>query len=205
MSDIVVADFDETIIEQNTLILAYGELAHMPLAFSVILAFIKGRWLWHGPRAAIKEEMYRRMLRGKREAELAIAGRKIASRVTLNQATVSRIQQFLNQGHELIVASAALAQIVQAVLEEKGLLFSRVVASQAEIEGGRLTGHLIGGECFGKTKAQRIRQVREASYPSAYMIAFGNWPDDGPMLAEADEGYIVTGRTIKKFNSKNIP
>nr|VFJ52051.1 MAG: Haloacid Dehalogenase superfamily, subfamily IB, phosphoserine phosphatase-like [Candidatus Kentron sp. FM]VFJ52299.1 MAG: Haloacid Dehalogenase superfamily, subfamily IB, phosphoserine phosphatase-like [Candidatus Kentron sp. FM]VFK09268.1 MAG: Haloacid Dehalogenase superfamily, subfamily IB, phosphoserine phosphatase-like [Candidatus Kentron sp. FM] len=199
MSTIVVADFDETLIEQNTLLAAYRELADTPLVFSVIRALFKGRWLWRGPRSAIKEEMYRRMLRGRREDELAAAGRGIARHVTLNQAAVSRIQPFLNQGHELIVASAALTQIVGAVLEEKGIVFSRVVASRAESEDGKLTGLLIGGECFGKIKARRIRQLRETCYPDAYMVAFGNWPDDSPLLAEADEGYIVTRDTVKTF------
>ena len=207
MNTIIVADFDETLIEQNTLIRVYRGLAGMPLVVSVILALFKGHWLRHGLRAAIKEEMYWRMLRGKSESELIIAARKVARHVTLNEAVVSRIRRLSTQGndtqgndtqgHDLIVASAALAPIVRAVLQEKGVDFSRVVASEARVEAGKLTGCLIGGECFGENKARRIRQLCDTSYPNARMIAFGNWPDDGPMLAEADEAYIVTGNIIK--------
>nr|VFK00547.1 MAG: Haloacid Dehalogenase superfamily, subfamily IB, phosphoserine phosphatase-like [Candidatus Kentron sp. H]VFK00793.1 MAG: Haloacid Dehalogenase superfamily, subfamily IB, phosphoserine phosphatase-like [Candidatus Kentron sp. H]VFK04737.1 MAG: Haloacid Dehalogenase superfamily, subfamily IB, phosphoserine phosphatase-like [Candidatus Kentron sp. H] len=203
MRVIVVTDFDETLIEQNTLMAAYRELSDTPLVFSVIRAFVKGRWLWCGPRTAIKEEMYQRMLRGKHEDELTIAGRRIARHVALNQAAVSRIQPFLDQGHELIVASAALARIVQTILEEKGLVFSRIVATQPEIEDRKLTGLLIDGECFGKIKAQRIKQVRKTFYPGGHMVAFGNWPDDYPLLAEADEAYIVKGNTIETFNKEH--
>jgi len=204
VNTLIVADFDETLIEQNTLLTVYRDLTRTPLAVSVILAFLKGRWLWRGPRAAIKEEMYRRMLRGKHETELARTGRRIAPHVTLNRPVVSHIRQFLQQDHDLIVASAALAPIVQAILEEKGLAFSRVVATQAEVMDGKLTGRLPDGECFGKVKARRVRRLRETSYPGARIVAFGNWPDDGPLLAEADEGYIVTGNTIKRFGNQDI-
>ena len=78
MSAVVVADFDETLIKENTLIAVYRDLTDMPLALSVILAFIKGHWLRRGPRRAIKEEMYRWMLRGKTEAALTLTGRSCA-------------------------------------------------------------------------------------------------------------------------------
>nr|VFK41096.1 MAG: Haloacid Dehalogenase superfamily, subfamily IB, phosphoserine phosphatase-like [Candidatus Kentron sp. SD]VFK41958.1 MAG: Haloacid Dehalogenase superfamily, subfamily IB, phosphoserine phosphatase-like [Candidatus Kentron sp. SD]VFK78882.1 MAG: Haloacid Dehalogenase superfamily, subfamily IB, phosphoserine phosphatase-like [Candidatus Kentron sp. SD] len=200
---IVIADFDETLIEQNTLIEVYRDLTDIPLAVSVMRAFFGGRRAWRAPRAAIKAEMYRRMLRGKSESDLVVAGREIARRVTLNPPVVSRVRQFSTQGSELIVASAALTQIVETILEEKGLGFSRVVATRAELDAGKLTGNLVEGECFGKIKAHRVREFHDTFHPGAYMVAFGNWPDDAPMLLEADEAYIVTGNTIKRFHDKN--
>nr|VFK13272.1 MAG: haloacid dehalogenase-like hydrolase [Candidatus Kentron sp. LPFa]VFK24274.1 MAG: haloacid dehalogenase-like hydrolase [Candidatus Kentron sp. LPFa] len=164
-----------------------------------MLALIKGRWLWRGPRAAIKEAMYRRMLRGKFESDLAAAGRDIARRVTLNRPVVSRIRQLTAQGHDLIVASASLTPIVQTILEEKGLPVSRIVGSRAEAEAGRLTGNLVGFECFGKVKARRVAHILDTFYAKPYVIAFGNWPDDGPMLVDADEAYIVKGNDIVQF------
>nr|VFK52147.1 MAG: Haloacid Dehalogenase superfamily, subfamily IB, phosphoserine phosphatase-like [Candidatus Kentron sp. TC] len=201
MNTVVIADFDETLIEQNTLLNLYRILTDTPLALGVALAFVKGRWLRRGPRAAIKEEMYRRMLRGKSESDLAAAGREIAHRVTLNQPVVSRIRQLSAQGHDLLVASAALTPIVRTILEEKGLPFSRIVASRAEIEEEKLTGNLVGLECFGKEKARRLTHVLDTFYSNPHVIAFGNWPDDGPMLAGADEAYVVEGNNMVKLAS----
>ena len=204
MNIFVVADFDETLIEQNTLMEVYRNLADKPLACSVMSAFLRGRWVRNGARSAIKEEIYRVMLRGKQESELTAVGRTVARGVTLNGATVAQVRRITNQGHDLVVASAALAPIVQSILEEKGLEFTQVVATQAEVSEGRLTGELINGECFGKVKARRIKRIREASYRGARMVAFGNWPDDRPMLNEADEAYIVIGNTINIYKKNGM-
>nr|VFK31831.1 MAG: Haloacid Dehalogenase superfamily, subfamily IB, phosphoserine phosphatase-like [Candidatus Kentron sp. MB]VFK34899.1 MAG: Haloacid Dehalogenase superfamily, subfamily IB, phosphoserine phosphatase-like [Candidatus Kentron sp. MB]VFK77053.1 MAG: Haloacid Dehalogenase superfamily, subfamily IB, phosphoserine phosphatase-like [Candidatus Kentron sp. MB] len=202
MNTIIVADFDQTLIRQNTLLTLYRRLTHAPLLFSVILALIKGRWPRNGLRTVIKEEMYRHMLRGKSESQLANAGQEIARHITLNEPVVSRVRQFQEQGYPLIVASASLTQVVEAILRDKGLAFVRVIGSRAEIENGKMNGRLIHGECFGKTKAHRIRQLRHAAYPGTKMIAFGNWPDDKPLLVDADEAYIVTGNAIKPWKAR---
>ena len=200
MSLFIVADFDETLIDQNSLFPVYRRLSRKPLLYHLLPSLLRGHWMKRGLRAAMKREIYQTMLRGLPAAELEAIGYQIAPKLSFKQAVLDRIRQY--GGQDLVIASAALTPVVEGVLQAKPLPYARVIATQAEIRNGVCTGRLLGGECFGPIKAQRVQQVRHRYYPEARMIAFGNWPDDRAMLRHADEAYIVSGHRIRLYREE---
>ncbi len=197
MSLFVVADFDETLIDQNSLFPLYRQLSRKPMLYHVLPTLIRGHWMKRGLRSALKREIYRTMLRGLPAVELETIGYQVAPKLSFKQGVLDQIRQY--GARDLVIASAALAPLVKGVLKAKQLPYAHLVATQAEIRNGICTGRLLGGECFGAIKAQRVQQVRNQYYPEARMIAFGNWPDDRAMLRHADEAYIVSGHRIRPY------
>lgn len=70
-----------------------------------------------------------------------------------------------------------------------------VLSSQMEVVDGRITGKLVGSNCYGPEKVNRLL----VAFPDLltarsefYVIAYGDSRGDREMLAFSDEGYMVT-------------
>jgi HAD superfamily phosphoserine phosphatase-like hydrolase len=63
----------------------------------------------------------------------------------------------------------------------------------------KVTGQLLGGNCYGEEKVKRIKKlIQEIGTPSK-TYAYGNSKGDIPMLNFVDEGYWVDQK-ITRFN-----
>jgi len=91
------------------------------------------------------------------------------------------------QGHRCIVVSASLELYVQPWALKAG--FDDVIASRLEMrEDGRLTGNLLGENCFGIEKVRRLEALLGSK--SGYTLyAYGDSRGDKELLSAADYAY----------------
>ncbi len=94
------------------------------------------------------------------------------------------------QGHRCIVISASLDLYVRHWALETG--FDEVLASRLETTAdGRVTGKLLGENCFGAEKVRRLEALLGAR--NGYTLyAYGDSRGDKELLATADYAYYRT-------------
>ena len=199
MKTVVVADFDETLVHENTLIPLYKHLSTKPMIQVVARVFGSLHWLKIGLHQAIKAQMYREILAGREEKVVRDTAKEIAKTINVNECSLEKLNQYRDAGAVVVVASASLEPFVETVLEEKNIRVDRVIGSIPVQDNGIYTSDLLGGECVGKQKAERSKKVLERYYSGYRVIVLGNLPADRALMNLADEAYVVDGEDIRKY------
>jgi HAD superfamily hydrolase (TIGR01490 family) len=147
-----------------------------------------------GSRDDAKERMLRRLLGGRDHADLVIRGNVYADDVVARRMRVDmvdRLRWHVERGHEVAIVSASLDVYIDGVAEQLGV--ETVLCSRLEVDDdGRVTGRLVGGNCRGAGKAQRIRERFGAD--GYELWAYGDSAGDAEMLAAADHPVRLTRR-----------
>jgi phosphatidylglycerophosphatase C len=199
LKTVVVADFDETLVHENTLPLLYDKLVATPVVWVVLTALFRGEWLAIGPHRAIKAQMYREILSGRKEEEIGSVAKGLSPRVRVNATAMAKIKEYTRQGADLVVATASLEDFVRRLLERKEIEVDRIIGTRVAKDGDLCNGELAGGECVRKQKANRVKVVIERYYPDYQVIALGNLPADRAMMELADQAFVVDGANITPF------
>lgn len=105
----------------------------------------------------------------------------------IRSEAIRRLAWHKKQGHRCVVVSASLELYVQPWALKAG--FDDVIASRLETVGeGRITGNLLGENCFGIEKVRRLEALLGPR--SGYTLyAYGDSRGDRELLAAADHGY----------------
>ena len=92
------------------------------------------------------------------------------------------VNQLLEEQADVLVVSASMENWVREFLDERVL----VSATQIEVIHGVVTGRLLGRNCYGQEKVERIRSLfpQRDTYQ---LIAYGDSRGDKEMLDYADE------------------
>lgn len=128
-------------------------------------------------------------LRGVDGAWLDRLGTSFADEIAsgwLRDDTTARLTRHRELGHTVLLASASLDAYLLPLGER--LQVDDVVCTRLERDAdGRLTGRLVGANCRGREKARRVREWLDAHDVSdATLWAYGDSPDDAPLLDAAD-------------------
>jgi phosphatidylglycerophosphatase C len=108
----------------------------------------------------------------------------------LRDDTAARLRRHRELGHTVVLASASLDAYLLPLGELLGV--DEVVCTRLERAHGRLTGRLDGANCRGAEKARRVRELLSArGLDGAELWAYGDSPDDEPLLESADHGVRV--------------
>jgi HAD superfamily hydrolase (TIGR01490 family) len=105
----------------------------------------------------------------------------------LRQEALQRFDWHKKHGHRCVVISASLDIYVRPwALQAR---FDDVIATHLETrEDGRVTGKLLGGNCFGIEKVRRLDALLGAR--SGYTLyAYGDSRGDKELLSAADYAY----------------
>lgn len=96
----------------------------------------------------------------------------------------AQIAKHKEQGDEVVIISASLENWVCHFAE--ALKADKLLATQVDIQDGKLTGHFFTANCYGKEKVNRLLSV----YPERnkyYLMAYGDSRGDKELLQFADE------------------
>lgn len=112
------------------------------------------------------------------------------------------IEHHREQGHDLVILSASAAILVEPIAQELG--FDTIVATDAEIKDGRLTG-TITRYLKGEAKAEAMRElVEERGYNLADSYAYSDSATDVPMLSMVGHPVAVNpDRGLKKHAAEH--
>ncbi len=188
---IAAFDFDGTITTRDTLLsfLHHWEgsaacVSQMALLTPHFLGFITGLI----SRQTLKEALTNRLFAGRNIEELHAAGQAFASSPLLQRMmrkeALQRIQWHREQGHRLILASAAYDLYLPFWGKEHG--FSDVICTRVAVSSkGEATGALIGNNCWGAEKVRRLETLLGPR--DGYVVyAYGNSRGDRELLEWAD-------------------
>ena len=133
-------------------------------------------------RDAAKEQVLRSTLRGYTVDALEEVAARYAPTVPLRDDVIASLRDHQRQGHETLVISASPSIYVRAIAEHLGI--DHVVATELEVVDGVLTGRYAGRNCRHEEKLARL--LEWLGDRDVELYAYGNSPDDDPMLSRAD-------------------
>lgn len=96
----------------------------------------------------------------------------------------TQIAKHKAQGDEVIIISASIENWVCHFAE--ALKADKLLATQVEVQDGKITGRFLTANCYGKEKVKRLL----SAYPERdkyYLIAYGDSRGDKELLHFADE------------------
>lgn len=106
---------------------------------------------------------------------------------------IQKLKWHQSQNHQVVIVSASIDYWMQKWCQKHNI---ELIATELEIQNGRLTGKFITKNCHGVEKVNRIKEKYDLSkYHVIY--AYGDSKGDKDMLSLADKPYY------KCFHDKN--
>ena len=200
---VAVFDFDGTLTRRDTLLPFLRRTYGAPrtslalLANSLVMA--KGVVAGSRERDTAKEAVLGHLLAGREVAELESAAAVFADVVVergLRAAVLERVQWHATSEHELVIVTASPELYVRPIGARLG--FDAVLGTRLETDGGgRLTGRLLGRNCRGDEKVERLRAWLGPDAGDVTVHAYGDSGGDRQLLAFADHAYRVRGGRLR--------
>ena len=187
-------DFDGTLTRRDTLLPfllhVLGAAAVMRHAFMLSPTLV-GYGLGLIRNDVAKERVFVRCLAGMRIEELQQEAERFAAHTLpglLRQEALQRLCWHRKQGHRCVAISASLELYVRPWALSAG--FDDVIATHLEArEDGRVTGKLLGENCFGIEKVKRLEALLGPR--NGYTLyAYGDSRGDKELLSAADHAYF---------------
>lgn len=191
-------DFDGTITSGDTL---FHFLRHalpgprFALGAVLLLPVLAGYKLGLIGNARAKSIVLRHFFGGWPEERFRAAGAAFAREMLpllIRPAALERIREHMARGDRVLVVSASLSDWVGGWCADQGL---ELLATEAEVRGGRITGRFATANCHGPEK---VRRIRAALDPADYapIQAYGDSSGDREMLALAHEPHFRPFRDV---------
>lgn len=188
MRQITAFDFDGTLTTKDTLIefiryakgnrsFIFGFLRYLPLLILMKLHLY--------PNYKAKQKVFSYFFKGMTIEAFNTLCKDFArdNRHLLRPKAVEALNQALADGDEVLIVSASVDNWVSEMITAPV-----VIGTKIEVKDGKLTGHFLTANCYGKEKVSRILQL----YPHREdyrLTAYGDSRGDREMLSFADESY----------------
>lgn len=194
---IAIFDLDGTVTRYDTyrrFLLYCLQRRPSRLGWSALLLFDIVRYkLGLRDNAWLKMRFLTAVLAGADERELRplvedFVGRTLAR--GMRAGAVRALAQHRAEGHRLVLLSASPDVYVADIAERLG--FEQWLCTQCERDPqGRLTGRLVGANCYGPEKCRRIERHLGPSRAALRVVAYADHESDLPLLYWADEPVLV--------------
>jgi len=184
MDAIAAFDFDDTLTRRDCVLPFLRRVAGSGALARAIAA--EAGPLARRDRDALKAGVLRRLLAGRRAADVDAQGEAFATQIIakhLRNDTRRRLDWHQAQGHRTVIVSASLRPYLAPVGDHLGV--DAVICTELEVADGRLTGCLVAGNCRGPAKAARLAEWLGTTTPPS-LWAYGDSSGDDDLLAMAE-------------------
>jgi phosphatidylglycerophosphatase C len=188
VSEIAAFDLDGTLTRRDGLMPFFQRVAGRGRLAGAVVRHSPVLWAasrHRDRRDDAKATMVRALLTGRSAADLQEEGERFAEQVAarwVRADVADRLAWHVAAGHEVALVSASFAVYAEPLGRRLGV--TRVIATELEVDGdGRLTGRLAGPNCRGEEKVRRLAALY--GEPPSLGWAYGDSPDDRPMLSQA--------------------
>jgi phosphatidylglycerophosphatase C len=189
---VAVFDFDGTLTRRDTLLpflrLVAGR-SRFWLGIIFMSPVLAGYALKLIPNWRAKESLLTHFLGGRPERQSCHIAEQFAIKEIPNQLrteTVKRLLWHQSQNHQTILVSASLE--IYLLPWAKTMGFDQAIGTQLDVQNGRITGRILGRNCYGAEKVKRLQAV--LGDLSQYCIyAYGDSRGDRELLEVANYPY----------------
>jgi phosphatidylglycerophosphatase C len=184
-------DFDGTITTKDTLLefikfskgqLAFytGFLFHFPWLLAMKLKLM--------PNQRVKEKILKHFFAGMNAVDFEAQCNEFYKKVLpslIRPGAVAEIEKLKNAGAIVVVVSASPELWIQPWTKYMGV---ELIGSRLDVVNEKITGKIIGKNCYGAEKVERIKErYRLSDYETVY--AYGDTSGDLPMLELAHQKF----------------
>lgn len=173
-------DFDGTLTRRDTL-LPY--LARVAGRGRVARGLVRALPSMRADRDAAKEQLLA-ILAGREMSDLSAHGQEYGAFLVerkIRPDMRERVAWHRREGHDIVIVSASLDVYLATVAD--GLGVDALLCTTLEADGGVCTGRMLGGNCRGPAKAERLLSYLGAG--DVTLWAYGDSDGDREMLALA--------------------
>lgn len=195
--DVVVFDFDETLVLENSLGYLFQAIAGKTYWTAAIPAIIKSMFrleFSYRFRLSVKQTLYKKHLKGVSESSIYHAGTLAASRLTVNSNVMQVLKSANKRGKTVVIATASPRIYVTGILDELKVNRFKIIGTEVDFE----TGFILGEECSREAKWLAISK-EVSSLEVVSIMGYGNAPDDLFMLKQVDQGFLVKGALVCQY------
>ena len=192
MKNVVLFDFDETLIFENSLMSMFEYYCdrNKVLGYS-ILSILDKRLYTRQYKKAIKCTLYRNVLRGQSEESLTIAGVDTANKLTPIRNVVEDLQNYVNLGKEVWIVTASPELFVRGIVESFGWPVNKVIGTKMNSNNGILDGS-FDKECEWGEKVERLTaEANNMKGSVSFYSSYGNLPQDEQIISVAKYHFQV--------------
>lgn len=202
---VAVFDFDNTLTRQDSLLpflrIAVGQWQFWwgMFVMSLVLAKYALKLI---PNWQAKEALLTYFFSGWEEKRLCQVTQNFAVKEIpklLRPEVVQRLQWHQEQGHKTVLVSASLEAYLLPWAEAMG--FDLATGTQLEVQNERLTGRILGKNCYGREKVERVGAML-GDLNQYCIYAYGDSRGDKELLAAATFPYYRTFQDAPEVESK---
>jgi HAD superfamily phosphoserine phosphatase-like hydrolase len=201
MKKIAIFDFDETLVEENSLSFLFKYfLGNKPLFLYLLPILISYKTYTVSIKEVIKHRLYKSALNRKTNDEVFQAGVNAAKKLTPIQPVIERMMLLHEQGLEIWIITASPQDFIRGIVYELKWPVQRVIGTLLEMDNNLLNG-LIGKECQMEEKVVRFNLLTKGEqFRCTVEEAYGNLPVDIPMMGLAEKKFSVKDGLLSVFN-----
>lgn len=104
----------------------------------------------------------------------------------IKKPAAEKIKSYQEAGHKMIIVTASVLEWVEPWALKNG--FCKVIASRIEVKDGKLTGKILGKNCYADEKVSRF-VAEYGSFENYHTICFGDSKGDAEILKISNEAY----------------
>lgn len=200
---LVLFDFDGTITTKDTFIeflIFYKGMTKFLFGMALMSPYLGLFALKLIPNWKAKQMVLRYFLGGESAHTLKAKCEEFASKVLpalIRPGAIQTINQYKSDKSVVAVVSASAEDWVQPWCRTQGLL---CIATQLEVESGKVTGNLCGPNCYGPEKVARIQKqfiLKEFDE----IVAYGDSSGDKEMFGIAHQYHYKPFRSTLRATS----
>lgn len=193
-------DFDETLIEENSLGLLFKQVTGKKFLFPDVLPLILDfKTYLNGIKNSIKKTLYKKNLKGVTESQLYQAGFNSAVGLTPKINVLKQLNILASKRIHIWIITATPTEFVKGYVQAMEWPVDDVIGTDLHKKDGIYTGTFTS-ECMGNEKVKRIEAAfKSFSHNPRIVEAYGNYPVDLPMLDLSETKYLVYPNRIEKL------
>lgn len=196
--NIAFFDFDETLIEDDSLLLfQYALLGKTKTYLSLVKALfltiihrLNGRAKGEDFKGSVKAEWIYLTMRHQSLERLKKLAESLAPQLAWKDNIVKKLLNHKAQGDQIVIATGALSIFIQQIINQK-VPYDAILSTEMDVKNSKLTGLIKGYNCVRKRKAEAIKNYIKTNGPFNTIYAYGNLPSDRYMLELADVAEVI--------------
>jgi phosphatidylglycerophosphatase C len=195
-NSVVVFDLDGTLTRSDTyvgfLIHVLGKRPHKVFRLPLLAINVLQHKLGQKDNTWLKKRFLSDILAGYHRTTLsdwADSFTRKLIRKSLHADALEKLNFHLAQGDELVLLTASLDLYVEHVGRQLG--FDTIICTQTSWINGILEGDLLGDNCYGENKLNRLQDWLDDNQDKVIELAYADHESDLPVLETAKTGVVI--------------